>query len=39
LAQGADVDFNDDWFDPEPPKVITKDAAVALPFGLGFETN
>lgn len=36
-AQGADVDFNDDWYDPEPPEVVDAYNINAIPFGLGYE--
>ena len=39
MSQGAEVDFDDDWFDPAPPKVISSGDAITLPFGLGFETQ
>ena len=36
-TQGADVDFNEDWYDPEP--VVAADASEirSVPFGLGYE--
>lgn len=39
-AWGADIDWSEDWYDPEPPK---KPEAIAgndlrfLPIGLGYE--
>lgn len=36
-SQGADIDFDDDWYDPEPEKVIDASTVRSIPFGLGFE--
>lgn len=38
-AQGADVDFNDDWYDPEPEKVLDASALTSLPFGIGYSVE
>lgn len=38
-SQGADVDMNEDWFDPEPPEVIGSSNIGAIPFGLGYEQH
>lgn len=39
-AMGADVDWDDNWYDPEPPKKpvpIYGSDVKFLPIGLGFE--
>jgi hypothetical protein len=36
-AQGADVDLNEDWFDPQPEEVIDSQTIRHIPFGLGYE--
>jgi hypothetical protein len=36
-SQGADVDMNEDWFDPEPPEMIGSSNIGSIPFGLGYE--
>jgi hypothetical protein len=36
-AQGADVDLNEDWFDPQPESVLDSDSIRYVPFGLGYE--
>jgi hypothetical protein len=36
-AQGADVDLNEDWFDPQPESVLDADSIRYVPFGLGYE--
>jgi hypothetical protein len=40
-AQGAEIDWDDDWYNPAPPKpveVLESSDARFLPIGLGFET-
>jgi hypothetical protein len=40
MAFGGDVDFDDDWYDPEPPKpkeAIQGNDLRFLPIGLGYE--
>ena len=39
VAFGGEVDFDDDWYDPEPPEdnFITGDNFRDIPIGLGFE--
>ena len=40
IAFGGDVDFDDDWYDPEPPKkpeAIQGNDLRFLPIGLGYE--
>lgn len=41
MAAGAeDIDFDEDWFDPEPPKppeVIDSSNIMFIPIGLGYE--
>lgn len=36
-SQGADVDFNDDWYDPAPPDVLSKADLHSIPIGLMIE--
>lgn len=36
-SQGAEVDFDDDWFDPAPPEVINKTSLSSIPIGLMIE--
>ena len=36
-SQGADVDFDDDWYDPAPPDVLTKNDLRGIPIGLMIE--
>jgi hypothetical protein len=39
-AQGADIDWEYDWYDPEPPKaaeVIESNDLRFMPIGLGYE--
>ena len=36
-SQGADVDFNDDWYDPAPPEVLGKNDLRGMPIGLMIE--
>lgn len=39
-AQGAEVDWEDDWYDPEPPKapeVLEGGDLRFMPIGLGYE--
>ena len=36
-AQGAEVDLNEDWYDPEPPEMIGASNINSIPFGLGYE--
>lgn len=36
-SQGADVDFDDDWYDPEPPSAIDSNTIGSIPIGLGYE--
>lgn len=38
-AQGADVDLNEDWFDPEPPDMLDSQSIRSVPFGLGYESS
>jgi len=38
-SQGADVDLNEDWYDPDPPEVINSSNIGAIPIGLGYESN
>lgn len=40
MAWGGDVDFDDDWYDPEPPQkpeAISGSDVKFLPIGLGYE--
>lgn len=39
VSQGADVDFDDDWYDPNPPEVVNASNIRAIPFGLGYEES
>ena len=39
-AQGADIDWDYDWYDPEPPsppEVLQGDDLRFMPIGLGYE--
>ena len=36
-SQGAEVDLNEDWYDPEPPEMIGASNINSIPFGLGYE--
>lgn len=39
MAAGADIDFDDDWYDPEPPKpkeAIDGGSVRFLPIGIGY---
>ena len=36
-SQGADVDFDDDWYDPEPISAADASAIASIPIGLGYE--
>ena len=35
-SQGADVDFDDDWYDPEPARPADAKEISSIPFGLGY---
>jgi hypothetical protein len=40
-VQGADVDWDEDWYNPspvEPPEVLESSDIRFLPIGLGFES-
>lgn len=40
MAAGADIDFDDDWYDPEPPKpkeAIDGGVVRFLPIGIGYD--
>jgi hypothetical protein len=36
-SQGADIDFEDDWYDPEPIVAAGASDIASIPFGLGYE--
>lgn len=36
-SQGADVDFDDDWYDPEPITAVDASTIASIPIGLGYE--
>lgn len=41
-AMGAEVDWEEDWYDPEPPQkpeAIEGSQLRFLPIGLGYEGN
>lgn len=38
-SQGADVDLNEDWYDPEPPEMINSYNINSIPIGLGYEVS
>jgi len=41
-AMGADIDWDEDWYDPEPPKkpeAIGGSEVKFLPIGLGYEAG
>ena len=38
-AQGADVDLNEDWFDPQPENILDADSVRYVPFGLGYQDD
>lgn len=35
-SQGADVDLNEDWYDPEPEVAANASEIRSLPFGIGY---
>jgi hypothetical protein len=35
-SQGADVDFDDDWYDPIPLEAADSKEISSIPFGLGY---
>lgn len=37
-SQGADVDFDDDWFDPTPMEAVDASSIASIPIGLGYES-
>lgn len=37
MAFGAEVDFEDDWYDPAPPEVANKTSIAQMPISLGYE--
>jgi hypothetical protein len=36
-SQGADVDFDDDWYDPTPTQAANASEIASIPLGLGYE--
>lgn len=39
-SQGADVDWDDDWYDPAPPappELLEQNDLRFMPIGLGYE--
>lgn len=36
-SQGAEVDLNEDWYDPAPPEVISRSNIGSIPISLGYE--
>jgi hypothetical protein len=38
-SQGADVDLNEDWYDPEGPDVIDNSNISSIPIGLGYSVE
>jgi hypothetical protein len=38
-AQGAEVDFDDDWYDPIPIEAADAQEIYAIPFGLGYSSE
>ena len=36
-AQGADVDFDEDWYDPAPKRIVQGHDIMQMGFGLGYE--
>lgn len=41
-AMGAEIDWDEDWYDPEPPKkpeAIGGNEVRFLPIGLGYESS
>jgi hypothetical protein len=36
-AQGAEVDFEEDWYDPEPPRIAQAHDILDMKFGMGYE--
>lgn len=36
-SQGADVDFSEDWYDPEPIQAAQASEILSMPFGLGYQ--
>ena len=42
MSAGGEVDFDEDWYDPEPPEPAPPIELVNeynMPFGLGYETG
>ena len=37
VAFGAEVDFNDDWYEPEPELAASKTEIAQIPFSMGYE--
>ena len=35
-SQGADVDFDDDWYDPIPLEAADSKEISSIPLGLGY---
>lgn len=38
-SQGADVDFDEDWYDPTPIQPVGASEIAQIPIGLGYEAN
>ena len=38
MAWGGEVDFDDDWYDPEPPRAAQVHDILDMKFGMGYET-
>lgn len=36
-SQGAEVDFDDDWYDPEPLRAAQVHDIMNMKFGMGYE--
>lgn len=36
-SQGAEVSFEDDWYDPEPPRAAQAHDIMDMKFGMGYE--
>lgn len=39
MSAGGDVDFDEDWYDPEPPRPAEVVNQYNMPYGLGYEAG
>jgi hypothetical protein len=38
-AQGADINLNEDWYNPEPPRAMQAHDILQSGIGLGYESR